>query len=151
MRDNNTYYYIVYRYIMYLRNIISLNKSYRPSYMRATPFFGGLAMSLVVEKLKGKKMKFSQVIISIPRECYRVFYKHLLANVLVFTHILWYLLTFSLCVVYIYRRWFSADHWPSPRLLYGFSVTALYSMREIDLIILWNMPCTQLSVIVRGQ
>lgn len=63
MRDDNTYYYIVYRYIMYLRNIISLNKSYRPSYMRATPFFGGLAMSLVVEKLKGKKVKFSQTLV----------------------------------------------------------------------------------------
>jgi len=32
--------------------------------MRATPFFGGLAMSFVVEKLIEKKVKFSQVIIS---------------------------------------------------------------------------------------
>ncbi|KAL5241660.1 hypothetical protein ACI65C_009070 [Semiaphis heraclei] len=48
-------------HILCLRNFLSLNESYRPSYMRATPFFGGLAMSCVVEKLIEKKMKFSQL------------------------------------------------------------------------------------------
>ncbi|KAL4143280.1 hypothetical protein QTP88_005631 [Uroleucon formosanum] len=50
-------------YIMYLRNLISLNESYRPSYMRATPFFSGIALSLLVEKLKEKKVKFSQIVV----------------------------------------------------------------------------------------
>jgi len=40
--------------------------------MRATPFFVGLAMSVVNEKLKEKKVKFSQVSV-----LYRLFYKHL--------------------------------------------------------------------------
>ncbi|CAI6365150.1 unnamed protein product [Macrosiphum euphorbiae] len=50
-------------HIMYPRNILSLNESYRPSYMRATPFFGGLAVSFVLEKLKEKKVKFSQTVV----------------------------------------------------------------------------------------
>lgn len=49
--------------LIYLRNIMWLNESYRPSYMRATPFFGGLAMSVVNEKLKAKKVKFSQIVV----------------------------------------------------------------------------------------
>ncbi|KAF0764804.1 nose resistant to fluoxetine protein 6-like isoform X2 [Aphis craccivora] len=51
------------RSLIYLRNVIWLNESYRPSYMRATPFFGGLVMSVVNEKLKEKKVKFSQIVV----------------------------------------------------------------------------------------
>lgn len=40
---------------------MSSNKSYRLSYMRATPFFSGLATSIIVEKLKEKKVIFSRV------------------------------------------------------------------------------------------
>ncbi|XP_022177145.1 uncharacterized protein LOC111038383 [Myzus persicae] len=47
-------------YLLYPRNVLSLNESYRPSYMRATPFFVGLAMARVVEKLMERKVKFSQ-------------------------------------------------------------------------------------------
>ncbi|XP_026815118.1 nose resistant to fluoxetine protein 6-like isoform X3 [Rhopalosiphum maidis] len=51
-------------YLPYLENIriyISLNKSYRLSYMRAMPFLGGLTTSIIVEKLKEKKTKFSRI------------------------------------------------------------------------------------------
>uniref|UniRef100_A0A2H8TW21 Nose resistant to fluoxetine protein 6 n=1 Tax=Melanaphis sacchari TaxID=742174 RepID=A0A2H8TW21_9HEMI len=41
------------------RNSIDFNESYRASYMRATPFFTGLAMHFIVEKLIEKKIKFS--------------------------------------------------------------------------------------------
>ncbi|XP_060841889.1 nose resistant to fluoxetine protein 6-like [Rhopalosiphum padi] len=51
------------QYVLYIRNILSLNESYRPSYMRATPFFSGLAMSIVVEKFKRKNVKFSQIVV----------------------------------------------------------------------------------------
>ncbi|CAI6365133.1 unnamed protein product [Macrosiphum euphorbiae] len=54
---------IIIPYIVSMRNILSLNESYRPSYMRATPFFVGLAMSFVVEKMKEKKVKFSQTVV----------------------------------------------------------------------------------------
>ncbi|KAL4143277.1 hypothetical protein QTP88_005628 [Uroleucon formosanum] len=50
-------------YVMYIRKILSLNESYRPSYMRATPFFSGIALNLLVEKLKEKKVKFSQIVV----------------------------------------------------------------------------------------
>ncbi|XP_029347287.1 uncharacterized protein LOC100571141 [Acyrthosiphon pisum] len=44
-----------------LRSNLDVNKSYRLSYMRATPFFAGLATSIIVEKLKEKKVKFSLI------------------------------------------------------------------------------------------
>ncbi|XP_026815122.1 nose resistant to fluoxetine protein 6-like [Rhopalosiphum maidis] len=44
-----------------LRIFISLNKSYRLSYMRATPFFCGLATGFIVDKLRKNKFKFSQM------------------------------------------------------------------------------------------
>ncbi|CAI6373319.1 unnamed protein product [Macrosiphum euphorbiae] len=49
--------------LLFMRNVFLLNDSYRPSYMRATPFFGGLAMSFVMERLKEKKVKFSQTVV----------------------------------------------------------------------------------------
>ncbi|XP_050052902.1 nose resistant to fluoxetine protein 6-like isoform X1 [Aphis gossypii] len=51
-------------YITYIENFrifMSSNKSYRLSYMRATPFFSGLATSIIVEKLKEKKVIFSRI------------------------------------------------------------------------------------------
>ncbi|XP_022177143.1 nose resistant to fluoxetine protein 6-like isoform X3 [Myzus persicae] len=52
-------------YLENLRIFISLNKTYRLSYMRATPFFFGLAMSFIVEKLKQNKVQFSQMTVYI--------------------------------------------------------------------------------------
>ncbi|CAI6366861.1 unnamed protein product [Macrosiphum euphorbiae] len=52
-------------YLENLRVFISLNKTYRLSYMRATPFFFGLASSFVVEKLKKNKFKCSQMTVYI--------------------------------------------------------------------------------------
>ncbi|CAI6365154.1 unnamed protein product [Macrosiphum euphorbiae] len=46
-----------------IRTVLDVNKSYRLSYMRATPFFAGLATSIIVEKLKEKKVKFSHFIV----------------------------------------------------------------------------------------
>jgi len=51
------------KYILNIKNFFSLNKSYRLSYMRATPFFSGIATSFVVEKLKRKNIKFSQIVV----------------------------------------------------------------------------------------
>ncbi|KAL4143271.1 hypothetical protein QTP88_005622 [Uroleucon formosanum] len=52
-------------YLFYLIESIrinfDINKSYRLSYMRATPFFAGLATNMIVEKLKEKKVKFSLI------------------------------------------------------------------------------------------
>lgn len=51
-------------YIPFLENprqSITFNGSYRASYMRATPFFTGLIMSFIVNKLKEKKMKLSLI------------------------------------------------------------------------------------------
>ncbi|KAF0687761.1 nose resistant to fluoxetine protein 6-like isoform X3 [Aphis craccivora] len=48
-------------YIENLRIFMSSNESYRLSYMRATPFFSGLATSIIVQKLKEKKVKFSRI------------------------------------------------------------------------------------------
>ncbi|KAL4143275.1 hypothetical protein QTP88_005626 [Uroleucon formosanum] len=50
-------------YLIYTRNLISLNESYRPSYMRATPFFSGIAIGFLIEKVKEKKVKFSQIVV----------------------------------------------------------------------------------------
>ncbi|CAI6366683.1 unnamed protein product [Macrosiphum euphorbiae] len=44
-----------------MRFYLSVNESYRLSYMRATPFFVGLATSFIVEKLKENKVKFSYI------------------------------------------------------------------------------------------
>ncbi|XP_029347392.1 uncharacterized protein LOC107884314 isoform X1 [Acyrthosiphon pisum] len=41
-------------HLLLIRQVLLL-KSYRPSYMRASPFFIGLASSFLVEKLKEKK------------------------------------------------------------------------------------------------
>jgi len=51
------------QHALYPRNFLLLNESYRSSYMRATPFFSGLAMSIVVEKFKRKNVKFSQIVV----------------------------------------------------------------------------------------
>ncbi|XP_003249059.3 O-acyltransferase like protein-like [Acyrthosiphon pisum] len=49
-------------HLLLIRQVLLL-KSYRPSYMRASPFFIGLASSFLVEKLKEKKVKFSQTVV----------------------------------------------------------------------------------------
>ncbi|XP_060877768.1 O-acyltransferase like protein-like [Metopolophium dirhodum] len=43
------------------RTSITFNESYRASHLRATPFFVGLAMSLVIKKLKEQKKFFSAI------------------------------------------------------------------------------------------
>ncbi|VVC42233.1 Nose resistant-to-fluoxetine protein, N-terminal,Acyltransferase 3 [Cinara cedri] len=43
------------------QNSITFNESYRPSYMRAIPFLTGLGVGLIVEKLRKKKVKFTQL------------------------------------------------------------------------------------------
>eukprot|EP00102_Acyrthosiphon_pisum_P024389 XP_016661599.1 PREDICTED: nose resistant to fluoxetine protein 6-like isoform X2 [Acyrthosiphon pisum] len=50
-------------HLLFMRHVLSSNDSYRPSYMRASPFFIGLASSFLVEKLKEKKVKFSQTVV----------------------------------------------------------------------------------------
>ncbi|XP_016662452.1 nose resistant to fluoxetine protein 6 [Acyrthosiphon pisum] len=54
--------YLMYiEYLESLKFYISVNESYRLSYMRATPFFAGLATSFIVEKLKENKVTFSYI------------------------------------------------------------------------------------------
>lgn len=50
-----------FRFLENPRNSTTFNESYRPSYMRATPFLAGLAFSFIVDKLKKIKVKFSEV------------------------------------------------------------------------------------------
>jgi len=50
-----------FRFLENPRTSTTFNESYRASYMRAFPFFVGVAMSLLVNKLKQKKQKFSAV------------------------------------------------------------------------------------------
>lgn len=50
-----------FRFLESPRSSKTFNEAYRPSYMRAMPFFAGLTTSIIIEKLKEKKFKFSQV------------------------------------------------------------------------------------------
>ncbi|XP_025193565.1 nose resistant to fluoxetine protein 6-like [Melanaphis sacchari] len=43
------------------RYSITFNESYRASYMRAFPFFTGIAIGVIIDKLKENKVKFSQM------------------------------------------------------------------------------------------
>ncbi|XP_050521580.1 nose resistant to fluoxetine protein 6-like [Daktulosphaira vitifoliae] len=45
------------------RSSLTFNKSYRPSYTRATPFFIGLAINFLVKKLNEKKFKMSYTVV----------------------------------------------------------------------------------------
>lgn len=40
---------------------MTFNESYRASYMRGFPFFTGIAIGVIIDKLKENKVKFSQV------------------------------------------------------------------------------------------
>lgn len=44
-----------------IRYSATFNESYRASYMRAFPFFTGIAIGVIIDKLKEKKVKFSQI------------------------------------------------------------------------------------------
>jgi len=50
-----------FRFLENPRTSTTFNESYRASHLRATPFFVGVAMSLVINKLKEQKKKFSAV------------------------------------------------------------------------------------------
>jgi len=59
-----------FRFLENPRSSTMFNESYRASHMRATPFFVGVAMSLIINKLKQKKIKFSSVNIEYRHICY---------------------------------------------------------------------------------
>jgi len=50
-----------FRFLENPRTSTTFNESYRASHMRAMPFFTGVAMSLIVNKLKETKKKLSMV------------------------------------------------------------------------------------------
>lgn len=54
-------YKTTFRFLENPRSSTTFNEFYRPSYMRATPFLTGMAISIAVNKLKEKKIQFSQV------------------------------------------------------------------------------------------
>jgi len=58
-------YKSIFRFLENTRYSATFNESYRASYLRAFPFFIGIATGIIIDKLKEHKVKFSQVSVSL--------------------------------------------------------------------------------------
>lgn len=58
-------YKSIFRFLENTRYSSTFNESYRASYVRAFPFFTGIATGIIIDKLKENKFKFSQVSIDL--------------------------------------------------------------------------------------
>jgi len=117
-----------FRFLEDPRSSATFNKIYRPSYMRAIPFFAGFGCIVIVEKLKENKFKFSKVT---RRSCGSepTFISELNPAVRI--------------IIVIFRRWPMSERWLSAWFVCGFSFTGFCFTEKIDLITRWNKLCTR--------